>query len=119
MNNEIEQVVVSSIVDDILQTLPHELLQTYSSPPGRKPSGQLIEISQSISKLQSAEAERIIRDVTDHTIFSVLYLIDANFKNANIATKFSKFEINPDAHQIDLVTLYRSKVDPGGNIAVD
>lgn len=112
MSDENEKLVVSTIINDVLRTAPGELLQSYKSPPGRKPSSQLIEISNSISKLDPKEAETIIRDVADYTIFSILYLIDANFKDARLSTKFLK----EGSGQTELVSLYRSLVDPGGRV---
>lgn len=113
MQDEIEKLVVSSIIDDVLRTAPNGLLESYKSPSGRKPSPRLIEISKSISKLDREEVEEIIRDVVDYTLFATLYLIDANFKDARLSTKFLK----GGAGQTDLVGHYRSLVDPGGKIA--
>ena len=106
--------IVSAIVSDVVETLPREIYKFYQKPPGRRPSDLSKRISNVVSGLSEQSAIEVIQDVVDRTVFSLLYLVDSEFKDHAISTSFKKHDEAEAVLAQQLVERYRSMVDPGG-----
>ena len=108
--------VISAVIADVLKPASESIYGFYEKPPGRRPSDQTKRISAAIALLEKQAAVEIIRDVVDRTIFSMLYLMDAEFKEYHIETIFRSHADGKAVTAQQLLDRYRSKVDPGGII---
>ena len=107
-------VIARALVKDILETLPAELASFYKNPPGRKPSKQTLKMNEIYLRIGDEDSLTMIRDVVDRTIVSIISLIDSDFKNLNIKTKFINLDGRETSSSGDLFEEYRSMSDPGG-----
>lgn len=110
------QEVILAIVRDIIETLPSDIYDFYESPPGRKPSDHSKRVSEIISSLGKDDALELVRGVVDMSVFSMLYLMDVEFKEHSIETMFRKEAKGETAMAGNLTEQYRLAVDPGGII---
>src|SRR5687767_3960255 len=82
--------LVSIITTETVKTIPHDLLSFYTNLPGRSPSQHSRKISDIVSSLDSSSAIELMRDVTDMTVFGILYLLDNRFKTSDIQVIFRR-----------------------------
>lgn len=116
MTDVLHEEITDAIVTDIVARLPEGLLKIYMSPPGRKPSADLMNISSLVHEIGSDKALMLIRDVMDTTIASVLGLIDLDFKDSKIRISAEKVLPDTSAEETEFADLYRYRVDPGGHV---
>jgi len=116
MNSNVEDNVVEAIIVETVATLPSGFLEFYKDLPGRKPSELSVRLAAAWMAVDEDDAIDMIRDVVDRTVFSMLYLIDARFKNLKIATSFDHADTSAEPFPTDLHNRYRQRVEPGGLI---
>lgn len=114
MSDNIEGVVISAICAETVETLPDTLLNYYRNPPGRRPGARVLSIKDNVAPLSDADVTEIVRDVVDQTVFSLLHLLDLEFKDKGIVVGFGRRDEAITATSRSLVELYREKIDPGG-----
>lgn len=114
MNEHLCDAVVEAIIIDIIRTLPQGILAGYKKPPGRAPSDLSKRLSLIVSKLDDEDAYELIRDVVDASVFTILYLLDNNFKDLAVETVFRRNEEECLPAQCSLLEKYRMRIDPGG-----
>jgi hypothetical protein len=107
------QVAVETIVIDILQSLPRSLLEFYENPPGRRPSDNTLLLQGITREIGADRTLRLVTDVVDATIHSMLSLMDQGFKDEHLRTEFLAVA-NAEPWFGDLRDRYRNLVDPGG-----
>ena len=109
--------VVEALVMETVQTLPDSLLGSCRNLTGRRPSDLTQSVARIAEKLDDGDALIFIRDIVDATVFSVLGLVDAGFKDLNVETRFDRSTSTVDLPDDPLLDLYRERVDPGGVVA--
>ena len=117
MSNSPREQAVESIILETIQTLPKNLVAFYRDLPGRRPSDHSIRMSHIIAGLDDDDALALLRDVTDATVFSLLGLFDAQFKDGHIRVRFDWDATPGEPDEDPLLEIYRMRVDPGGAIA--
>lgn len=119
MNDDLSNDIIDAIILEVILNLPNELLHFYENLPGRQPSKHHRKIAAIIKAIDSQDALSIIRDVADSCVFSILYLIDSDFKDKSIETSFHRGPKNAKRSGPELLEYYRDKVNPGGLINID
>ena len=116
MTSPLESDTIDTIIIEILTSLPPAVLDFYKSPPGRAPSDHTKQISTIFREMSDDRAILLIMDIIDRTIFSMLYLMDSDFKSMNIKTTFNRFpdSITAGVGDVVLLDLYRARVNVGG-----
>jgi hypothetical protein len=114
MEANVTRVAVNAIIEDIVRTLPIDILESYISPPGRRPAPSLLAISSTVREIGDDKTLALIKDVMDATIFSLLALIDAGFKGNEVRVALVPWTGEADSFALRLVEEYRLRVDPGG-----
>lgn len=106
--------MLEAIIIETVDTIPEELLAYYRNPPGRKPHEHVCQIQTAIADMDDATATMIIRDIVDRVVFSMLYLIEAEFKNIRIKTTISRGAQSDNLTNYGLHEDYRELINPGG-----
>jgi hypothetical protein len=112
--SELAEEVLEAIVHHTVDTLPDQLLGFYRDPPGRKPHDHVLRIRAALAGIDDAAAKELIRDVVDATVFSLLYLIDSDFRGRGVGTTISRGQDSCELNDSLLHEDYRMKVHPGG-----
>lgn len=110
--------LIFSIIEETVSSIPEEMYEFFSELPGRSPSEISKYNSNSMNKLDRDQAISLFRAAVDSAIFSILYLMENEFKENLIETSFLGRTKEVLAASDGLTDLYRAKVDPGG-ILVD
>lgn len=95
------------------QSLPAQLLKAYRDPPGRKPSEDVLRIQGALDDMDDATALLLLRDAVDASVFQMVYLLGAGFKN-DISLDVSRGGNRERLHGSALHERYRARVEPGG-----
>ena len=117
MHEDICNAVVDSIVTETVSSLPNDVLSFYRNLPGRKLSETSKKISRLLSNMDDQTALELIVDIVDRSVFSILYLIDNDFKDQKIGTVFTKESLASGPDDCRLVERYRDKVEPNGIVS--
>jgi hypothetical protein len=118
MINTIRDQVVNAVVLETVSSLVDDIYSFYGQLPGRHPSGLSKNISETLHQIDSSRAKELIKDVVDRTTFSLLYLLENDFKNYNIEVYFTSGSETSAARDCRLVESYRMRVRPGGNLVL-
>jgi hypothetical protein len=95
------------------QSLPRELLTSYRSPPGRKPSEHLLRLQAATACIEDETLEALIRDVVDAAVFQMVYLMGAGFKS-DLDLAVSREDMRESLRDVPLHEDYRAHINPGG-----
>ena len=116
MTGSLESDTIDTLIIETLTSLPRAVLDFYRAPPGRAPSDHTKIISNILHEISDESAILLITDIVDRTSFSVLYLMDSDFKSMNIKTTFNRLSdsITAGVDEVFLLDLYRERVNVGG-----
>ncbi|MBO9579407.1 MAG: hypothetical protein J7498_00750 [Sphingobium sp.] len=123
MSSLVAERLVDVVVTNGWLTNIGALVASRQNPPGRTPSAQSLELAKLWNRLSVEEATILTADIVDSATFSVISLIDHDFKNSGL---HGSFEVDGGAKKLDsrelcgeLIEAYRAQVAPHGVLRLD
>lgn len=118
MNEALAAKVIDAIIADGWLTDIDGLIASRRRPSGRNPSATSLRLAELWRQLDDNQANLIARDLIDATTFSLLSLMDADFRNTGLHIGFedevSGARLDSRALSGELIEAYRARVDPFG-----
>ena len=118
MNSLVADRLVDAVVTAGWLTNIDALVASRQNPPGRAPSARSRELATLWNRLSDEDARILAADLVDSATFSVLSLIDQDFKNSGL---HASFEVDGGTEKLDsrelcgeLIEAYRAQVAPHG-----
>ena len=105
--------IVDVIILETVRSIPNETLSFYRNLPGRRPSDLSKRVAASLREMPDDAARELIADIVDSAVFSLLYLLDNDFKSS-IRVELKRGAQTCRPSDFPLLEAYRQRVDPGG-----